>query len=72
MAASAEGFKVGSRVRQRDWMLPRARDGVVVELLEHASGTPHRWISVRFPGHLTGTPIVLRCSSAQLDLLEGA
>ena len=65
-------FKVGARVRQWDWLLgPKGyRDGVVVALGEWAQGTPHRWLDVEFRGHLTGNPIVLRVSSAQLTLLD--
>jgi hypothetical protein len=62
-------FKVGSRVRQDDWMLPNRRYGVVVALDEHVSGTPFRWVRVEFPGHLTGNPVVLRCSTAQLKMV---
>jgi hypothetical protein len=67
--AVTDQYRVGSRVRQSDWMLPRARYGDVVELGERAQGTPFRWVYVRFPGHLTGNPVVLRCSTAQLTLL---
>lgn len=62
-------FAVGDRVRQRDWLLqPRGyRDGTVNGLEECATGTPHRWLTVRFPGHLTGEPFFVRVSSSQLE-----
>ena len=68
-ARHTAAFEVGTRVRQDDWMLPRARYGVVVALDEPAQGTPFRWVDVEFPGHLTGRPVVLRCSTGQLKIL---
>lgn len=68
---TAKLFRVGMRVRQRDWMLRKGyRDGTVVELCEHATGTPHRWLRVEFPGHRTGRPFTVPVSSAQLEPLK--
>lgn len=62
-------WQVGAHVRQIAWLLPRGcRDGVIVGLGERAVGTPHRWLIVEFKGHLTGKPIYLNVSSAQLKL----
>ena len=64
----APAAKVGMRVRQHDWLLRPTgyRDGTVRGLLEFVKGTDHRWLSVEFPGHITGRPLLLTVSTAQL------
>lgn len=67
----ASDAKVGLRVRQQDWMLPNGhRDGSIVGLLEHAPGTPHRWLMVEFPAYGSSGTVHVRCSTAQLSPLK--